>query len=88
LLVAILTEKYIGLFQNYEVYNDWKRTCFPNLTPASNAYNGNIPPRATYPVAERTANPNVPDVGSQPTRNQNDPVTATSADGTACKGQK
>jgi hypothetical protein len=88
LLTAILDEKYIALFQNYEVYNDWKRTCYPNLTPASNAYNGNIPARFTYPVAERTTNPNVPPPGGQPLRNDNDPVTTTSADGTACKGQR
>jgi hypothetical protein len=88
LLRAILDEKYIALFQNYEVYNDWKRTCYPNLTAASNAYGGNIPARFTYPVAERTTNPNVPLPGAQPARNQNDPVTTTSADGTPCKAQK
>jgi hypothetical protein len=89
LLTRILEEKYIALFQNYEVYNDWKRTCYPNLTPATNAYAGNIPARFTYPIAERTSNPeNVPVSGQQPRRNANDPVTATSADGTACKGQK
>ena len=89
LLTAILTEKYIGLFQNYEVFNDWKRTCFPNLSPATQAYQGNIPARFTYPVAERTSNPdNIPAAGEQPRRNANDPVTATSADGTACIAQK
>ena len=89
LLTAILTEKYIGLFQNYEVFNDWKRTCFPNLLPATQAYQGNVPARFTYPVAERTSNPeNIPAAGDQPRRNTNDPVTATSADGTACNAQK
>ncbi|HEX6316123.1 MAG TPA: SusD/RagB family nutrient-binding outer membrane lipoprotein [Gemmatimonadaceae bacterium] len=89
LLTRILEEKYIALFQNYEVYNDWKRTCYPNLTPATNAYQGNIPARFTYPVAERSSNPdNIPDAGAQPRRNTNDPVTVTAADGTACKGQK
>ena len=90
LLTRILEEKYIALFQTYEVYNDWKRTCYPNLTPADpDAFNGNIPSRFTYPVAERSSNPdNVPDAGAQPRRNANDPVTALSADGTACKGQK
>src|SRR5687767_518785 len=89
LLARILEEKYIALFQNYEVYNDWKRTCYPNLTPANNSYQGNIPARFTYPVAERSSNPdNIPDAGDQPRRNSNDPVTVTSADGTACKGQK
>jgi len=88
LLTAILDEKYIALFQNYEVYNDYRRTCYPNLTPANQTQGGNIPARFTYPVAERTSNPNIPLSGEQPRRNTNDPVTATSADGTACKGQK
>ena len=89
MLTRILEEKYIALFQNYEVYNDWKRTCYPNITPANNSYQGNIPARFTYPVAERSSNPeNIPDAGDQPRRNANDPVTVTSADGTACKGQK
>jgi hypothetical protein len=89
LLTTILEEKYIALFQNYEVYNDWKRTCYPNLTPATNAYGGNIPARFTYPIAERTSNPdNIPVPGEQPRRNANDLVNATSADGAACIGQK
>jgi starch-binding outer membrane protein, SusD/RagB family len=89
LLTRILEEKYIALFQNYEVFNDWKRTCYPNLSPATQAYQGNIPARFTYPVAERSSNPdNIPDAGAQPRRNANDPVTATSVDGTACKAQK
>jgi hypothetical protein len=88
LLTQILEEKYIALFQNYEVYNDYKRTCYPNLTPASNAYQGNIPARFTYPVAERSANPNVPSVTEQPRRNDNDPVTSTAPNGAACAGQK
>jgi hypothetical protein len=89
LLTRILEEKYIALFQNYEVYNDWKRTCYPNLQPATQAYGGNIPARFTYPIAERTSNPdNVPVPGEQPRRNANDPVTATSANGAACNGQK
>ncbi len=89
LLLRILEEKYVALFQNYEVYNDWKRTCYPNLTPATQAYAGNIPARFTYPIAERTSNPdNVPVPGEQPRRNANDLVNALSADGTACNGQK
>lgn len=89
LLTKILEEKYIALFQNYEVYNDWKRTCYPNLSPATQAYQGNIPARFTYPVAERSSNPdNIPVTGEQPRRNTNDPVTATSVDGSACIGQK
>lgn len=88
LLTKILEEKYIALFQNYEVYNDYKRTCYPNLTPSTQAAAGNIPARFTYPVAERSSNPNVPVPGQQPRRNANDPVTATAPDGAACIGQK
>jgi hypothetical protein len=89
LLARILEEKYVALFQNYEVFNDWKRTCYPNLLPASQAYGGNVPARFTYPIAERTSNPdNVPVPGQQPRRNANDPVTATSTDGSSCDGQK
>ena len=89
LLKQILEEKYIALFQNPEVFQDYKRTCYPNLTPATASAAAGIPARFTYPVAERSANPdNIPDVGAQPRRNANDPVTATSVDGTACLGQK
>lgn len=89
LLTKILEEKYLALYQNYEVYNDWKRTCYPNLSPATNALQGNIPARFTYPVAERSSNPdNIPVTGEQPRRNANDPVNATSVNGSACIGQK
>ena len=33
-LSDIMTEKYIALFQNPEVWNDYKRTCLPALAPA------------------------------------------------------
>lgn len=88
LLKAILEEKYIALFQNPEAMQDYKRTCYPNLTPASTASSAGIPARFTYPVSERTANPNIPEVGKQPKRNANDPANATSVDGSACLGQK
>ena len=88
LLQQLLAEKYIALFQNPEVFQDYKRTCYPNITPATASASAGIPARFTYPVAERSANPNIPDVGAQPKRNANDPVTATAVDGTACKGQK
>jgi hypothetical protein len=69
LLVAIMTEKYIQLFQNIEAWQDWKRTNIPNLTPAPN---GTIPRRLGYPLSERNANPNFPQ--PEPTRNWNDPT--------------
>jgi TonB-linked SusC/RagA family outer membrane protein len=57
------------LFQNPEVWNDYKRTCIPALTPAASA--PLIPGRVNYPLSERNANPLIPDGGPQ--RNWNDP---------------
>lgn len=68
LLNAIMTEKYINLFQNIEVWNDWKRTGIPNIQPPSGSQ---IPRRLAYPLSERDANPNIP--GPGPVRNWNDP---------------
>jgi starch-binding outer membrane protein, SusD/RagB family len=71
-LTDVITEKYIALFQNgIEVWNDYKRTCLPKLTPARAT---GIPGRILYPLsAERNANPNVPPPDQQPARNANDP---------------
>lgn len=67
-LQNVMTEKYTVLFQNVEIWSDWRRTGIPALVP----YNGgNIPRRLTYPLSERSANPSVPDPG--PSRNWNDP---------------
>jgi hypothetical protein len=68
LLEAIMTEKYIALFQNFEVWNDYKRTCLPALTPAPGS--PAIPARTTYPLSERNANSNIP---ADPLQNWNDP---------------
>jgi hypothetical protein len=68
-LATIMTEKYTALFQNLEVWNDYKRTCLPDLTPASGA--SQIPVRLVYPLSERTANPSLS--GAGPARNWNDP---------------
>ncbi len=70
----IMTEKYIALFQNIEVWNDYKRTCLPTLTPALGRTM--IPGRLPYGSTEQQTNPNTPpDPG--PTlitgRNANDP---------------
>ena len=83
LLTAILEEKYVALFQNTEVWNDYRRTCYPNLTPASGTF---IPARLVYGTDERRANPNIPSPSQQPRRNQDDPPTATSTDGSRCLG--
>ncbi|MFB0516807.1 MAG: SusD/RagB family nutrient-binding outer membrane lipoprotein [Candidatus Neomarinimicrobiota bacterium] len=67
LLHAILEEKYISLFLNIEVWNDYKRNCYPELVP----YGGvKIPGRILYSDAEVQANRNVP---ADPLRNDNDP---------------
>jgi starch-binding outer membrane protein, SusD/RagB family len=86
LLAEILTEKYISNFGSIEVWNDYKRTCFPNLTPT--VAGEKIPGRLYYDTNERTTNTTIPDPNSQPFRNANDPANKTS-DGTsqACLGQ-
>lgn len=85
LLRAILTEKYIAEYQNIEAYNDYKRTCFPNVTPTVTGLI--IPGRFYYDASERQTNTNIPDATGQPTRNPNDPANATDDFGVACKGQ-
>ena len=72
LLEAIINEKYIALFQSPEVWSDYRRTCFPVLTPAGTA--AEIPGRFLYGNLERNANPNIPAPSEQPVRNANDPV--------------
>jgi hypothetical protein len=69
-LGAIMNEKYIVMFQNVEAYNDYRRTCFPQLTGING---GKIPARLLYPLGEAQTNPNIPAIGSQPTSNWNDP---------------
>ncbi|HEY9516716.1 MAG TPA: SusD/RagB family nutrient-binding outer membrane lipoprotein [Gemmatimonadaceae bacterium] len=70
-LEDIITEKYIALFQQLEPWNDYKRTCLPDITPAQPR---GVPGRLLYPLsAERNANPNIPAPSSQPVRNWNDP---------------
>lgn len=85
LLKAILTEKYIAMFQNIEAWNDYKRTCFPNLTPTVTGLI--IPARFFYDTSERQTDTNIPVPGAQPTRNANDPANAFDDFGVACKGQ-
>jgi starch-binding outer membrane protein, SusD/RagB family len=86
LLREILTEKYIALFLTTEPWSDYRRTCFPNLTPT--VAGQKITARLLYDAGERQTNSSIPGAQQQPTRNQNDPANATS-DGTgeACRGQ-
>jgi hypothetical protein len=63
---SIMTEKYIALFQNVEVWNDWKRTCIPALTAFPSATFGHeIPGRFYYGSSEEASNPNTPSATQQ-----------------------
>jgi Starch-binding associating with outer membrane len=67
-LQNIMLEKYSQMYQNIEIWSDWRRTNIPALI----AYkSGSIPRRIAYQLAERAANPSIPDAG--PSRNWNDP---------------
>ena len=85
LLREILLEKYIATFQTNEAWNDYKRTCFPNLTPA--VAGASITARFYYDTAERNTNSSIPSADEQPARNANDPPNATDPFGNACLGQ-
>lgn len=54
----IIQQKYIALFSNPEVYNDWRRTGFPVLTPNPDAAPNQIPQRLPSPSKERLYNLN------------------------------
>jgi starch-binding outer membrane protein, SusD/RagB family len=75
-LQSIMTEKYISMFQNLEVWNDWKRTCLPTLAPALGK--AAIPGRVYYGQTEEQTNPdNTPPQSAQnlfTVRNDNDPA--------------
>jgi len=89
LLNEILIEKYIADFQlGEEAWNDYKRTCTPNLAPT--APGTPIPGRLYYDASERNTDTNIPapNTGVNGLRNKNDPPNAIS-DGTGqpCLGQ-
>jgi hypothetical protein len=85
LLKAILTEKYVAMYQNIEAWNDYKRTCFPNFKPTVTGLI--IPARLFYDLSERQTNTSIPSPTAQPTRNANDPANVTDDFAVACKGQ-
>jgi hypothetical protein len=61
-----MTEKYIALFQNVEVWNDYKRTCIPALTAfPSSTFGNEIPGRFYYGSGEEASNPNTPSSTAQ-----------------------
>lgn len=61
-LEDIITQKYIALFLQPEVWADWRRTGYPQLNAASgNVTQNKIPRRYLYPESENFYNPdNVP----------------------------
>ena len=73
-LQAIMEEKYISMFQTIEVWSDWRRTCFPQLTPALGR--SAVPGRLPYGQTELQTNAaNIPlsDENLFTVRNPNDP---------------
>ena len=78
LLDKIIKEKYIALFLNIEIWNDYKRNCYPEVRyKKSEDDNGNpiydYPPRRIYyPEDERITNTNIPSITQQPVTNDND----------------
>jgi hypothetical protein len=80
---SIMTEKYVALFQNVEVWSDYRRTCLPAFLPyqtvngALPAYGDKVPGRFYYGANERNTNSNIPAPSAQLNnngfRNRNDP---------------
>ena len=79
LLDKILEEKYIALFLNIEVWNDYKRNCYPVVKykksedAAGNPIYKYPPTRVYYPEDERITNTSIPTITGQPEHNDNDP---------------
>ena len=89
LLNAILTEEYIAFYQvGEEGYTLYRRTCTPNLVPATTTKK--IPGRLFYDTGEQQTNTNIPAAGTGINGYYN-PLTPalTTSDGTgqACLGQ-
>ncbi len=65
---SIMIEKYVTLFQNMEVWNDYRRMCIPALvadTTASPSFRKKIPGRLFYSGSEMNANSHIPDPSTQ-----------------------
>ena len=95
-LPNIMEEKYVALFLNPEVWNDYKRTCLPSLAPAPTSTAPGSPPRLTpipgrvpYGLSEQNANPNLPATNSagfpvtSTGQNPNDPTSCPVLDYTS-----
>ncbi len=80
-LQEIVTAKYISLFLNPEVWNDYKRTCYPQVVPPAGATelagHTQVPPGFYYPQSERQTNPSLPANDDAVLRNANDPNYCT-----------
>lgn len=84
LLRAVMEEKYVAMFQNPEVWDIYKRTCYPNF-PLSNGATA-FPLRLVYGFDENRSNrSNVP--SPEPRRNEVNPRVTTGLDGAPCTGQ-
>jgi hypothetical protein len=76
----VMLEKYIAMFQNIDVWSDFKRTCIPLVKPFDTR--AEVLGRLPYGSAERTTNPNLPlpsafpqkTTGAGQVRNWNDPA--------------
>ena len=80
-LTSIMTEKYIALFQTIEVWNDYKRTCLPALSPFdAPAFGGQIPGRFYYGSGEEATNTNAPS-SSEQLQHGGDVVSGTGING-------
>ncbi len=66
LMNEIMTQKYIALYYQAEIFSDWRRTGLPVITP--NVQGLEVPRRFPYPTEEITYNPNTPAYGSIWTR--------------------
>jgi starch-binding outer membrane protein, SusD/RagB family len=64
------------MFQTIEPWNDYKRTCLPEIEPLA----GGVPGRLFYGEDERNVNPNIPPPAAQPARNDNDPGLCTAGE--------
>ncbi|RLD19257.1 MAG: hypothetical protein DRI69_08755 [Bacteroidetes bacterium] len=60
-LENVITQKWIALYTSPEVFNDWRRTDLPELTPVTGT---EVPRRLPYPQSEIDSNPdNLPPPG-------------------------
>jgi hypothetical protein len=82
LLEEIKNQKYVSLFLNPEIYNDYRRNptggvyggvCYPAITPY-NYPTDHVPSRFFYSQQERQTNSNIPDADAQQANNDNDPA--------------